>query len=181
MTYPTAGLPVTVPFFYFESGGTNITRVDATGIVSIIFIDTFVWGQERNGWLLRTDVDTPPPPPTGGPWFGPVTWRSNGARLRTDTDEWVANDAGGFNSAQWNDSGAATVGPTGAFRIKYPDTVVNIGSGIYTYTDPRLWFTIWTSDVTPPGVDEANPVRFTAKPMASAKGALQTIIDGGSP
>jgi hypothetical protein len=172
-----------VPYFYYNFGGVNITRRDATGTLSIDAVTTFVWGQVETSWTLRTTITVAAtPPPTGGPWFGGISYLRNAERYRITSSAWVAPNAGGANTASWLTGGAApAIGTTGAFRITYPDTLVNISLGTYTYNDLALHHEIWASDVLPPGIDVDNPIQFSAKPMSVAKGALQTVIDGGGP
>ena len=179
MSYPSPGIPVTVPYFFYKFDGSDITRVDVAGTLQIQTITTFTWGQVETSWRLAT-VSVAPPVPPGGPWFGGDANTQNAERYRADSGLWVPRTGiVGGGVVEWTSTGAQ--GPTGAFQITYPDTLVNAWSFLYTYNDPALRYEIWPPGVVPPGVSRESPVRFTAKPMASAKGALQTIIDGGGP
>ena len=178
MTWPSPGKNVTVPFWYSGLGGTPTQGQPVAGNVTVDTITDLEWGQVETEWTLRVNCN-PPPPPDGGLWFGPA-FEFKAFRFRVSDSTWVGAPFASMSNRTASWDFAASSGGTGGFYVQFPVSQNGV-TGVFTYSTGVNVYYLWADDVLPPGVDEANPVKFTAKPMASAKGALQTVIDGGAP
>jgi len=194
--------PVILPVFWLTSGisPTQYTMTTAPATVRLlvndVLVDDFTWGWPQQTLTIKLDVlpaTWPPPAPTVAPPPG-ATWRATpelnanylqAARIRSDTREEVNRSGGSGFPATGQvvatfSTGASRSGPTGYFRMKFPNAYVP-ADGTWTHTDPLYWLNVYPDDLDMPGVNVETPLQFSGRPSVGISGQLLTAIDGGSP